>query len=103
MSTPDGQADAPEPAIEHGVLWTPGPDQPPTVIPAIGADAAENLACRVGTLQQVFGNIDDAIAVYRVPGGDWAVLLPPHASRLIQEVLDRVRRQPDGLPDEPAP
>ncbi|WP_326635094.1 hypothetical protein OG884_20145 [Streptosporangium sp. NBC_01755] len=88
MSAPDGQADAHEqapaaPGIKYGVRWTPGPGQHPTVIPSISPDEAESLAHRVGVLQQVSGNVDDAVAVYRVPGEEWTVLLPPHASRLI--------------------
>ncbi|WP_326828653.1 hypothetical protein OIE13_22160 [Streptosporangium sp. NBC_01810] len=100
MSTPDGQTGTPAPATEYGVRWTRSPGHKPTVIPSTDAHAAAQRARRVRAQQRVFGNIADAIAVYRVAGGEWTILLPTYADALIEDFQKRLREQPEHAPDD---
>lgn len=99
MSTPDGQTGTPAPATEYGVRWR-SPGRESAVIPSSSAHAAAQHARRIRSQQRVFGDVADATAVYRVPGGEWTILLPAYAAALIEDFQKWLREQPAGKPDD---
>jgi hypothetical protein len=87
-----------DPSIKYGVRWTPGPGRDAIVVPSRCAVTADHQARRMRALQRVFGNKDDATAVYQVAGEPWMILLPTYADKLLQELQDWLQDQPDGEP-----
>ncbi|GAA4182963.1 hypothetical protein GCM10022252_09690 [Streptosporangium oxazolinicum] len=113
MSSPDESADTSTPRaagqneadITYGVRWTPSHRREPTVIPSRDADAAHHQARRVRALQRTFDNTADAAAVYRTGDGEWMILLPTAAERLIEEfqtwLHNQTTAEPGHLPEAP--